>query len=52
MARIGATFEGVLRQWQPSMVAGEEKQLRDTAMYSVTADEWPTVRSNLEMRII
>jgi RimJ/RimL family protein N-acetyltransferase len=52
MARIGATFEGVLRQWQPSMVAGEEKLLRDTAMYSVTADEWPTVRSNLEMRII
>ena len=52
MARIGATFEGVLRQWQPSMVAGEEKQLRDTAMYSVTADEWPTVRSSLEMRII
>ena len=52
MARIGATFEGVLRQWQPSMVTGEEKLLRDTAMYAVTADEWPTVRSNLEMRII
>ena len=51
MARIGATFEGVLRQWQPSLVVGEETLLRDTAMYSVTADEWPTVRSNLEMRI-
>jgi len=52
MARIGATFEGVLRQWQPSMVAGEEDLLRDTAMYSVVANEWPTVRSNLEMKII
>jgi len=51
MARIGATFEGVLRQWQPSLVVGEETLLRDTAMYSVTAEEWPTVRSNLEMRI-
>jgi RimJ/RimL family protein N-acetyltransferase len=52
MARIGATFEGVLRQWQPSMVAGEEDLLRDTAMYSVVANEWPTVRSTLEMKII
>ena len=52
MARIGATFEGVLRQWQPSMVAGEEDLLRDTAMYSVVADEWPTVRATLEMKII
>ena len=52
MARIGATFEGVLREWQPSMVAGEEDLLRDTAMYSVVANEWPTVRSTLEMKII
>ena len=51
MARIGATFEGVLRQWQPSMVAGEEFLQRDTAMYSVVANEWPTVRSNLEMKV-
>jgi len=52
MARIGATFEGVLRQWQPSMVAGEDLLLRDTAMYSVVAAEWPTVRVNLEMKIV
>ena len=52
MARIGATFEGVLRQWQPSQVAGEETLLRDTAMYSVVALEWPTVRAGLEMKIL
>ena len=52
MARIGATFEGVLRQWQPSLVAGEDELLRDTAMYSVVANEWPTVRSTLEMKIV
>ena len=51
MSRIGATFEGVLRQWQPSLVEGEEALLRDTAMYSVVASEWPTVRANLEMKI-
>jgi RimJ/RimL family protein N-acetyltransferase len=45
--RIGATFEGVLRSWQPSMVLGEEGQLRDSAMYSVLLAEWPDVRANL-----
>lgn len=46
--RWGATFEGVLRQWQPSLVAGEEGLFRDTAMYAVTAALWPTVRQKLE----
>jgi RimJ/RimL family protein N-acetyltransferase len=45
---IGATFEGVLRSWQPSLVAGEEGRFRDTAMYSIIAAEWPQVRSRLE----
>ena len=44
----GATFEGVLRQWQPSLVAGEEGMFRDTAMYAVTVAQWPTVRQELE----
>jgi len=49
--RIGATFEGVLRHWQASLVADEEGQLRDTAMYSVTDDEWPSVRERLMDRL-
>ena len=46
--RIGATHEGVLRQFQPSMVLGEERKYRDTAMYSITASQWPAVRAGLE----
>jgi RimJ/RimL family protein N-acetyltransferase len=40
---IGARFEGVLRNWQPSLVEGEEGGLRDTAMFSIVAAEWPSV---------
>ena len=46
--RIGATFEGVLRHWQPSAVDGEEALYRDTAMYSVIDREWPRVAAHLE----
>ncbi|MBO0731990.1 MAG: GNAT family N-acetyltransferase [Acidimicrobiaceae bacterium] len=49
--RIGATFEGVLRGWQPSVAAGEEGRLRDTAMYSILAKEWPAVRELLRTRL-
>lgn len=45
--RIGATFEGVLRHWQPSQVAGEESRLRDSAMYSILDTEWPRVNEHL-----
>jgi RimJ/RimL family protein N-acetyltransferase len=48
---LGATFEGVLRHWQPSHVAGEEGQLRDSAMYSILDSEWPTVRRGLVTRL-
>lgn len=47
---LGANFEGVLRSWQPSQVVGEESKLRDTAMYSITASQWPAVRAGLEAR--
>jgi RimJ/RimL family protein N-acetyltransferase len=47
ISRIGASFEGVLRHWQPSLVAGEEGQLRDTAIYSILDVEWPDVRAGL-----
>jgi len=49
--RLGATFEGVLRRWQPSLVEGEEGLYRDSAMFSVTKDEWPRVREHLESLI-
>lgn len=48
---IGATFEGVLRRWQPSLHAGEEGGLRDTAMFSIIASEWPRVRDALIERV-
>jgi RimJ/RimL family protein N-acetyltransferase len=50
MAAMGATFEGVFRQWQPSLVLGEEELLRDSAYFSIVAAEWPTVRSALPLR--
>jgi RimJ/RimL family protein N-acetyltransferase len=51
IAGIGATFEGVLRGWQPSLVAGEEGRLRDSAMYSILAAEWSGVRERLQTRL-
>ena len=45
--RIGARFEGVLRRHRPSTAAGEAGQLRNTAVHSITVDEWPTVRTLL-----
>jgi RimJ/RimL family protein N-acetyltransferase len=48
---LGATFEGVLRQWQASHVKGEEGLLRDSAIFSVLASEWPAVKLRLEGRL-
>jgi len=50
--RLGATFEGVLRHWQPSMALGEGRALRDTAMYSILDVEWPKVRGELKSRLL
>ncbi|GII79786.1 N-acetyltransferase [Sphaerisporangium rufum] len=51
MERAGATFEGVLRRWSPSWAPGEAGRLRDSAMFSVIAEEWPDVRSALRARL-
>jgi N-acetyltransferase len=51
IAATGATFEGVLRSWSPSRVPGEEGRLRDSAMFSVIAAEWPAVKSALAARV-
>lgn len=51
IAALGATFEGVLRQWSPSWAPGEQGLLRDSAMYSVIASQWPLVRDQLSIRV-
>ena len=51
IAALGATFEGVLRAWQPSLAPGEEGRTRDTAMFSITPQQWPEVRTRLVERI-
>lgn len=49
--RLGVRFEGVLRSWSPSWVQGEEGRLRDSAIFSVTAGEWPVVKASLAERV-
>jgi RimJ/RimL family protein N-acetyltransferase len=49
--RLGARFEGVLRQWSPSHVPGEDGLLRDSAMFSVIASEWPATKATLRRRL-
>lgn len=48
MERLGATFEGVLRNFRIQPVTGE---LSSVAMYSIIDEEWPRVRSRLESRL-
>jgi N-acetyltransferase len=48
---LGARFEGVLRNWSPSWVPGERGQLRDSAMFSIIAPEWPSCREHLERKL-
>jgi len=45
--RLGAKFDGVLRAHM-IMANGT---LRDTAVYSITAPEWPTVKANLTWKL-
>lgn len=45
--RIGFTLDGVLRTDRPANDGG----LRDSAIYSMTADEWPTHRARLTERL-
>ena len=51
IAALGATFEGVLRAWQPSLAPGEEGRTRDTAMFAITPEQCPGVRTRLVERI-
>jgi len=51
LAGVGATFEAVLRNWSKSWAPGETGLLRDSAMFSVIAGEWPQCRSKLRARL-
>jgi RimJ/RimL family protein N-acetyltransferase len=45
--RIGAVREGLLRLYQRR----RDGSIRDTALFSITADEWPSVRDGLRDRL-
>ena len=45
--RLGAQLDGILRSHQMS----PDGTLRDTAVYSIVAAEWPTVRSHLNWQL-
>ncbi len=45
--RLGAQLDGVLR----AHLRSSDGSLRDTAVYSITAAEWPTVRSHLDWQL-
>jgi RimJ/RimL family protein N-acetyltransferase len=45
--RLGATFEGVMRRHRRSTRAGEVDTLRDTATYSITIEDWPSIEMRL-----
>jgi N-acetyltransferase len=44
---IGATYEGTLRRYQRRL----DGTVRDTVLFSVTAEDWPDVRRRLEARV-
>jgi RimJ/RimL family protein N-acetyltransferase len=45
--RLGAQFDGMLRSHQISPNGSH----RDTAVYSIIAAEWPTVRAHLQFQL-
>lgn len=46
--RLGAQLDGILR----AHLRSPDGTLRDTAVYSITAAEWPTVRSHLDWQLV
>ena len=47
IARLGARYEGVLRRYQRR----QDESVRDTIVFSVTAEDWPRVREGLLARL-
>lgn len=48
---VGASLEGVLRNWSRSWAPGEDGLLRDSAIFSIVDAEWPACRRRLEAKI-
>jgi len=46
--RLGAQLDGILRAHQ----RGPDGNLRDTAVYSITAPEWPTIKTHLQWQLV
>jgi|SRR5690625_4543845 len=47
IARLGARYEGTLRRYQRR----SDGTVRDTVLFSVLAEEWPTVRKTVQARL-
>lgn len=47
IARLGASFEGLLRQYQRRA----DGTIRDTALFSITDSDWPSVQARLTARL-
>jgi RimJ/RimL family protein N-acetyltransferase len=47
IARLGAQYEGVLRRYQRR----QDGSMRDSVLFSVTAEGWPAVRDSLLARL-
>lgn len=47
IARLGATFEGILRKYQRR----HDGYVRNTAIFSLTAGEWPAAKAQLAARL-
>jgi RimJ/RimL family protein N-acetyltransferase len=46
--RLGAQLDGILR----AHALGPQGSVRDTAVYSITAAEWPAVRAHLDWQLL
>ena len=47
ITKLGATFEGIVRRDRPRA----DGSWRDSAVFSILADEWPGVKAGLEARL-
>jgi len=47
ITRIGCTLDGILRSDRPAA----DGTVRDSAVFSMLADEWPAARRRLEERL-
>ncbi len=51
IAAAGGVFEGILRNYRTSYVEGEVGKPRNTAVFSITREEWPETKARLKSRI-